>query len=113
MLKTILVPLDSSPRAEAVLPIAARLAHNTNGTLVLVRVVSFATDYWPAIATPYPSTMQTAVDEEMKEATTYLEKVASFRRKNIHFKLTFVHDTRMMKRWLGNAIRSPTISSSS
>jgi len=69
MLKTILVPLDGSPRAESVLPIAARLAHNTRGTLVLVRVVSFATDYWPAItAPPYPSTMQAAVDTEMEEA---------------------------------------------
>jgi len=77
MLKTILVPLDGSLRAEYVLPIAARLARHTGGTLVLVRVVSFATDYWPAISAPYPSTMQAAVDGEMKEASTYLEKVAS------------------------------------
>lgn len=77
MLKTILVPLDGSQRAEYALPIAARLARHTGGTLILVRVVSFATDYWPAIAAPYPATMQAAVDGEIEEATVYVEKVAS------------------------------------
>jgi len=77
MLKTILVPLDGSSRAEYVLPIAARLARHTGGTLVLVRVVSFATDYWPAIPVPYPSAMQAAVEAEIKEASAYLQKIAT------------------------------------
>jgi len=77
MLKMILVPLDGSARAEYALPVAARLARNSGGTLVLVRVVSFATDYWPAISSPYPSMMQAVVNGELEEAAAYLEKVAA------------------------------------
>jgi nucleotide-binding universal stress UspA family protein len=74
MLKTILVPLDGSERAEYVLPLAARLIQNTGGRLVLLRVVNIATDYWP---TTYPLIMQAAIDGELEEATTYLERVAA------------------------------------
>lgn len=77
MLKTILVPLDGSERAQYVLPLAAQLIHNTGGRLVLLRVVNIATDYWPAITAPYPSMLQSAVDGELEVATTYLEKVAA------------------------------------
>jgi nucleotide-binding universal stress UspA family protein len=75
MLKTILVPLDGSERAEYVLPLVARLASHTNGTIVLVRVVNIVTTYWPAV--PYPLMMQSAVDGELKEATAYLERIAA------------------------------------
>ena len=77
MLKTILVPLDGEDRAEYVLPLTARLIHNTRGKLVLLRVVKTATDYWPAITTPYPSMMQAVVSEELEEATAYLERVGA------------------------------------
>src|SRR5579859_3759520 len=77
MLKTILVPLDGSERAEYVLPLAARLIRNAGGRLVLLRVVNIATDYWPAITAPYPSIMQSAVDGELEAATSYLESVAA------------------------------------
>ncbi len=77
MYRNILVPLDGSARAESVLPMAARLARNTKGMLVLVRVVSLATDYWPAITTPYPSMAQAAVDGELAEAESYLATIAS------------------------------------
>lgn len=77
MIKRILVPLDGSERAEYVLPLAARLARHTGGTLVLVRVVNIATSYWPAVATPYPLMMQAVVDAEVEEAATYLETVAT------------------------------------
>jgi nucleotide-binding universal stress UspA family protein len=75
MIKTILVPLDGSERAEYALPLAARLARHTGGTLVLVRVVNIATNYWPV--TTYPPIVQAAVDGELEEATTYLETVAA------------------------------------
>lgn len=77
MFKTILVPLDGSARAEYALPMAAQLARHTGGMVVLVRVASIATDYWPTITSPVPSMMQSAVDGEMKEAATYLKNVAS------------------------------------
>ncbi len=75
MIKTILVPLDGSERAEYVLPLVARLASHTKGTIVLVRVVNIASTYWPAA--PYPLMIQALADRELKEATTYLEGVAA------------------------------------
>jgi nucleotide-binding universal stress UspA family protein len=77
MSKTILVPLDGSERAEYALPLTARLAHHADGTLVLIRVVNVATDYWPAIAAPYPSALQAAIDGELEDATAYLQRVAA------------------------------------
>lgn len=77
MIKTILVPLDGSERAEYALPLAARIAHHTGGTLVLLRVINVATDYWPTMASPYPVIMQAVVDGELEEAAAYLEGVAS------------------------------------
>src|SRR5262245_52220898 len=77
MLKTILVPLDGSSSAEAVLPVARRIARNTGGTLVLVRVVSFLSESWPALTTAHPSLAQAVVDADVAQATTYLENVAA------------------------------------
>jgi len=73
MFKQILVPLDGSARAEQALPIAARLARVTNGTVSLVQAV------WP------PSEFMTSVgeivlpdilDENVQAAKAYLEDVA-------------------------------------
>jgi nucleotide-binding universal stress UspA family protein len=77
MLKTILVPLDGSERAEYVLPLVARLVRRTGGRLVLLRAVNIATDYWPSIAAPYPSMIQAAIEGELETATAYLAKVAA------------------------------------
>ena len=77
MFKTILVPLDGSLRAEYALPIAAQLARHTGGMLVLVRVVSFATEYWPAVPAPTPPVIRSAIDGELQEASAYLKRVAS------------------------------------
>ena len=79
MLKTILVPLDGSARAERPLPLAVRLASHAGATIILVRVASLAAEFWPAIMTPYPRTMQTVVDAEMEEASAYLTQCASSR----------------------------------
>jgi len=77
MFKTILVPLDGSLRSEYALPVAAQLARHTGGMLVLVRVVSFATEYWPAVPAPAPPVMRSAIDGELQEASAYLKRVAS------------------------------------
>jgi nucleotide-binding universal stress UspA family protein len=68
MIKTILVPLDGSERAEYALPVAARLARHTGSTLALIRVVNNA---------PYYSMMQATVDAKLEEVATYLDKVAA------------------------------------
>lgn len=77
MFKTILIPLDGSTRAETVLPVAARLAHHTNATLVLVRVVSIADEYWSAMPLPYPSMIQAAVESDLEAATAYLTRLTA------------------------------------
>lgn len=77
MIKTILVPLDGSERAEYALPLAVRLARHSRSMLILIRVVNIATDYWPTMAAPYPLVMQGVVDTELEEAATYLETVAT------------------------------------
>ncbi len=76
MFQTILVPLDGSSRAEYALPVAAQLARHTGKMIVLVRVVSFATEYWPAVPSPAPL-MQSVVDGELQASATYLKNVAS------------------------------------
>lgn len=77
MFKTLLVPLDGSTRSEAALPVAARIARQTGAALVLVRVVSFLSEYWPAMTTTQPSLVQAVVETDLEEATAYLEKVAA------------------------------------
>lgn len=77
MFKTLLVPLDGSTRAEAALPVASRIARQSGATLVLVRVVSFLSEYWPATLTTYPSLAQAVVETDLAEANAYLETVAS------------------------------------
>lgn len=43
---------------------------------MLVRVVSLATEYWPALMSPYPAVAQAAIDGEMTEAELYLQRLA-------------------------------------
>ena len=77
MFKTILVPLDGSRRAETALPVARRIAQQTGATLVLVRVVSFLSEYWPVMTSAHPSLAQAVMDADLKQAAAYLEEVAS------------------------------------
>jgi nucleotide-binding universal stress UspA family protein len=72
MFHHILVPLDGSERAEWALPVAARLAQASSGTVVLLRVVSPVTDFlwYPPID---PEVLQRIIDAELEEARTYLE----------------------------------------
>ena len=50
MFQTILVPLDGSQRAERAVLTAARIAHATNGTVVLLQVVSLPVEYLSSFA---------------------------------------------------------------
>lgn len=77
MFRTILVPLDGSEPAETALPIAARLARSTHATLVLVRVIDCSDEYWPLALPLYPSLLQNVVDADLREATTYLQRLAA------------------------------------
>ena len=77
MFKTILVPLDGSSRAERALPVATRIARTSGATIVLARVVSFLSEYWPPITTAHPSTAETFMKADLEEASAYLDRVAS------------------------------------
>ena len=76
MFKRVLVPLDGSKRAERALPVAARIARETNGSLVLVRIVSIATELWPYVDLEAAHT-QAVVETEMLEAANYLQRIAA------------------------------------
>jgi nucleotide-binding universal stress UspA family protein len=67
MLQRILVPLDGSARAEYALPVAARLAHATGGTLILLQV-------YQVMPSEFVLSDYTA---EAASATAYLAQVAA------------------------------------
>jgi nucleotide-binding universal stress UspA family protein len=76
MFKRILVPLDGSPRAEQALSIAAQFARQSDGTVILLRVISLATEYWPAILSPY-GIPEAVIEDEQAIVEKYLHTVAT------------------------------------
>jgi nucleotide-binding universal stress UspA family protein len=76
MFHRILVPLDGSSRAEQALPVAARIARFSGGTVVLLRVISPSPELglYPAAD---PGTIQTINDADLVEARNYLESITS------------------------------------
>ncbi|MDQ2907020.1 MAG: universal stress protein [Chloroflexota bacterium] len=74
MFQRILVPLDGSTRAEQALPVAARLAHASSGTIVLVQVVNFPNQFASYIDLE-PLTTQAVVDTQLEEAKNYLDNL--------------------------------------
>jgi nucleotide-binding universal stress UspA family protein len=77
MFQHIVVPLDGSFRAEQALPVAARLARATSGSLLLVRVVSPPIDYSGGFA-QVPLMTGQIVEAEMADAADYLKAVATW-----------------------------------
>jgi len=75
MFKRILVPLDGSGRAERALPIAARLARATGGSIFLVRVLSTEPARLPS-APGKPNLVQTIGQADRALAESYLAGVA-------------------------------------
>jgi nucleotide-binding universal stress UspA family protein len=76
MFKRIVVPLDGSIRAERAIPVAARIARASGGSVVLLRVVSAATEYWPNMVSE-PTIRQVAIDADLTETEKYLSEVAT------------------------------------
>src|SRR5437764_13122522 len=74
MFKRIMVPLDGSGRAERALPIAARLARASGGSIFLVRVVSTEPASLPSA--PKPILIQTVGEADRTLAESYLAGVA-------------------------------------
>lgn len=71
MFERILVPLDGSRRAEQALPIAARLARASGGTVVLLRAVSIPNEF-ASYLTLESIPMQSDIDAAQDEASIYL-----------------------------------------
>lgn len=72
MYKKILVPLDGSPRAEAILPHVKELAQHSETSVVLVRVVE-PSDALIGVDGITVEISQRLIDEETAEAESYLD----------------------------------------
>jgi len=79
MLKRILVPLDGSLLAEGALVVAARIAHASDGTILLLRVIGVPTTYTPYIygsdMAQSPQLAQDLIDMEQDNAEKYLAEI--------------------------------------
>lgn len=76
MFERILVPLDGSRRAEQALPIAARLARASRGTVVLLRVVSLPNALASYLALE-PLPIEEDIEAAREEARTYLDRITT------------------------------------
>lgn len=70
MYKRILVPLDGSIRAESALPVAARIARASGGSIMLVQVVTFPALYGTSLAAAYTPDL---IEAEINGAEEYLK----------------------------------------
>lgn len=76
MFQRILVPLDGSMRAERAIPVAARLAQASGGSVMLARVVSKRSGLWPSVA-PQTTLVQQILADDLAEAEGYLSVAAA------------------------------------
>ncbi|MEO7021196.1 MAG: universal stress protein [Ktedonobacteraceae bacterium] len=76
MFKRILVPLDGSPRAEQALPVAARLAQASGGSIHILQVIKIVVPYYGGMP-PVLFVPEQSVETEMAQATNYLNTVAA------------------------------------
>lgn len=75
MFQHLLVPLDGSSRAEQALPVAARLARASGGTITLFTVIGMAPEAISYHMTG-PFLPQTVFKQDLVQAHTYLDQVA-------------------------------------
>lgn len=76
MFQRILVPLDGSTRAERAIPVAARLAHASGGSVILMRVMNKSSRLWPSMALR-TTLAQRAIDNELAEVEQYLSAIGN------------------------------------
>ncbi|HET9921075.1 MAG TPA: universal stress protein [Ktedonobacteraceae bacterium] len=76
MFQRILLPLDGSARAERAVPIAARLAHATGGSIILVRVVNKSSKFLPSLESP-PTLAHHVLISDIAKAEQYLVDIAA------------------------------------
>lgn len=83
MYKTILVPLDGSRRAEAILPHVESLAHGSQTRVIFLQVI----DRGPLLTGmggSYPDVDAQALDRQVRDAKTYLAaRCGQFRQRGI------------------------------
>ena len=73
--RRVLVPLDGSPEAELIFPLAQRLMDTENGDLILIRVLL---PYTPMVAPDMPVPVVAEATQEVEgEATEYLRRIAA------------------------------------
>lgn len=72
MFTRIFVPLDGSARAERALPLAARLALASHGTVILASVITPSLNYSPALVAP--ATSPEIVEADVRSAKAYLAR---------------------------------------
>lgn len=78
MFRRILVPLDGSARAEAAIPVAARLARASAGTLIFVEVANIALDYGSMVGPMGPVPLsQEVIDRAYDETVAHLRALAT------------------------------------
>jgi nucleotide-binding universal stress UspA family protein len=75
MYKRILVPLDGSTRAESAVPIAARIAQASGGSVILLRVAAIPIEI-ETEKKPQVIYSQAAFDKSIADTKSYLEDVA-------------------------------------
>src|SRR5580700_6400303 len=76
MFHRILVPLDGSEQAQHAIPVAARIARTTGGSIMLLQIVFPTTNLaWSAMEAP--TLIQAAIDTDRARATEYLARIAA------------------------------------
>jgi nucleotide-binding universal stress UspA family protein len=73
MFKHILVPLDGSVRAESALPVAARIARASGGSVMLVQAVTIPVMYETSMVATYTPEL---IEAEIDDAQEYLKALA-------------------------------------
>jgi nucleotide-binding universal stress UspA family protein len=76
MFTRILVPLDGSDRAEQAIPVAARIARAANGTVILVQVTTFPSNFFTEGKYPSQIYSEDLIEEGKALAANYLENVS-------------------------------------
>jgi nucleotide-binding universal stress UspA family protein len=75
MFKRIIVPLDGSNRAERAIPVAARIARASEGTIILLQVVTIPLEIGSQVV-PLSGFPSTTLDNDINAATNYLAAIA-------------------------------------